>query len=206
MSQCAKCFLPASSHCSRCKTTHYCSRKCQSEHWKEHRNACLGAQMAKLPSTDPLRQSMANFYASQSSEDICKAMLDNPDYKRRKDDIEQRLNGGIGVKELFLRAIKSSSIENNAYVLLYQSLQAIGRCLDNKEQEGDFLGLHSTTVDELLKSSPNKANLQKHKNDTNMIYLSVSTNLPLSMMRPDLKDITVSHCVTVLTRNNCLPE
>ncbi|PQP99730.1 ubiquitin carboxyl-terminal hydrolase 15 [Prunus yedoensis var. nudiflora] len=39
---CARCFSPATTRCSRCKSVRYCSGKCQIIHWREvHRQECL---------------------------------------------------------------------------------------------------------------------------------------------------------------------
>ncbi|GAB0092024.1 Zinc finger MYND domain-containing protein 10 [Sergentomyia squamirostris] len=37
---CAVCTQPASKKCSKCLTTHYCSRDCQVKHWKIHKSSC----------------------------------------------------------------------------------------------------------------------------------------------------------------------
>ena len=197
---CIKCGNPANSHCARCKKTHYCGRECQQAHWSEHRSSCLAAAMLNLPPTDPVKSAMANFYASMSREEIVASLMEDPGYKRRKEDLDYRLAGGGNVRELFLRANKGIIGTDNAYVLLYQSVQAIGRSLDNKEQEGDFLGLHPIPIEELLKSYPGKSNLAEHKSNPDMIYVTVCHSLPLSKMRSDLQDITITHCVTMFTR------
>ena len=37
---CALCAKPASSFCSQCKLVAYCSKNCQSTHWKAHKIHC----------------------------------------------------------------------------------------------------------------------------------------------------------------------
>ncbi|XP_058101095.1 ubiquitin C-terminal hydrolase 15-like isoform X2 [Magnolia sinica] len=40
--QCARCFAPATTRCSRCKSVRYCSGKCQIVHWRQgHKQECL---------------------------------------------------------------------------------------------------------------------------------------------------------------------
>ncbi|KAK4500793.1 hypothetical protein PRZ48_008985 [Zasmidium cellare] len=52
---CAKCETKASEEtklmiCAACKTTEYCSRECQKEDWKDHKQYCKGMQMInKMP-------------------------------------------------------------------------------------------------------------------------------------------------------------
>ncbi|KAG9149961.1 hypothetical protein Leryth_010034 [Lithospermum erythrorhizon] len=39
--QCARCFAPATTRCSRCKSVRYCSGKCQIIHWRQvHKHEC----------------------------------------------------------------------------------------------------------------------------------------------------------------------
>lgn len=39
--ECARCFAPATTRCSRCKSTRYCSGKCQIIHWRQvHKQEC----------------------------------------------------------------------------------------------------------------------------------------------------------------------
>ncbi|KAL1308786.1 hypothetical protein HN51_050804 [Arachis hypogaea] len=39
--QCAVCFCPTTTRCSRCKAVHYCSGKCQIVHWRQgHKDEC----------------------------------------------------------------------------------------------------------------------------------------------------------------------
>ncbi|XP_042430177.1 ubiquitin carboxyl-terminal hydrolase 15-like [Zingiber officinale] len=40
--ECARCFAPATTRCSRCKLVRYCSGKCQIVHWRQgHKHECL---------------------------------------------------------------------------------------------------------------------------------------------------------------------
>ena len=38
--KCALCNCEATSTCSKCKSTHYCSRNCQKSDWKNHKKTC----------------------------------------------------------------------------------------------------------------------------------------------------------------------
>ncbi|BET00707.1 zinc finger, MYND-type containing 10 [Nesidiocoris tenuis] len=40
MNSCSYCMKKASKRCSKCKTTWYCSRSCQVQHWKLHQHSC----------------------------------------------------------------------------------------------------------------------------------------------------------------------
>jgi len=40
---CVACGATASKHCAACGTVKYCSRECQTSHWKEHKAACRAA-------------------------------------------------------------------------------------------------------------------------------------------------------------------
>ena len=49
--RCANCtkLFPTMSRCSRCKIVKYCSRDCQSSHWKKvHKQSCVKAQPLAL--------------------------------------------------------------------------------------------------------------------------------------------------------------
>jgi hypothetical protein len=157
-------------------------------------------------SDSPFGDMMASFYANLSPTEIAKGLLENPNYKHRKDCLDLRLAGGGPVKGLFLRAIKNRFISKSdrAFVLIYGSIQAIDRDLDNKMQEGDFLGLQAIPVDDLLSSWQSKQNLEQFRDDLSMIYVSVCTYLPLSTMQKDLKDMTICHCITVFSRKECM--
>jgi hypothetical protein len=37
---CVVCSKPATSRCSRCKAVSYCSKQCQVENWKQHKDLC----------------------------------------------------------------------------------------------------------------------------------------------------------------------
>eukprot|EP00536_Pseudo-nitzschia_multiseries_P001996 jgi/Psemu1/301159/fgenesh1_kg.26_\ len=48
---CANCtkLLPKMNQCSRCRMVKYCSRECQSSHWKKvHKSSCVKAQPFSL--------------------------------------------------------------------------------------------------------------------------------------------------------------
>ncbi|KAL5820025.1 hypothetical protein ACOSQ4_023867 [Xanthoceras sorbifolium] len=48
--QCAVCFSPTTTRCSRCKAVRYCSGKCQILHWRQgHRDACCPPTTTMLP-------------------------------------------------------------------------------------------------------------------------------------------------------------
>lgn len=38
---CAECGRDAAHHCSKCKSTHYCSRECQAAAWPKHKRECV---------------------------------------------------------------------------------------------------------------------------------------------------------------------
>jgi hypothetical protein len=38
---CAQCNKEASKKCGKCKKVWYCSRECQTSHWKLHKSVCL---------------------------------------------------------------------------------------------------------------------------------------------------------------------
>ncbi|KAK1302306.1 Ubiquitin carboxyl-terminal hydrolase 15 [Acorus calamus] len=45
--ECARCFAPATTRCSRCKSVRYCSGKCQIIHWRQgHKQECQEADAA----------------------------------------------------------------------------------------------------------------------------------------------------------------
>ncbi|KAF3442285.1 hypothetical protein FNV43_RR16201 [Rhamnella rubrinervis] len=49
---CAKCFSPATTRCSRCKSVRYCSGKCQIIHWREvHKQECQQLETASSSSS-----------------------------------------------------------------------------------------------------------------------------------------------------------
>jgi ubiquitin carboxyl-terminal hydrolase 36/42 len=53
---CARCFSPATTRCSKCKSVRYCSGKCQIIHWREvHKQECQ--QMKSTNSGSPLMTS-----------------------------------------------------------------------------------------------------------------------------------------------------
>ncbi|XP_072982388.1 ubiquitin carboxyl-terminal hydrolase 17-like [Typha latifolia] len=64
LTQCAFCFSPTTTRCSRCKAVRYCSRKCQVTHWRQgHKEDCHPPQiddhsLQQLQSTD-LKQMQA---------------------------------------------------------------------------------------------------------------------------------------------------
>jgi hypothetical protein len=201
MSKCAQCSNAGHQRCSACKKVCYCSRECQQRGWPAHRRACLGAQVRALPSEDPFKKAMADFYASKSADDIAKGLLNDADYKRRKNDLDVRLASAGVVNTLFTKALAghAPTETERAFILTYGSIQAIIRCIDGKEEKGDFLSCKPTTIDELSKSWPNSDAVRKYRDTTGMIFVSICTVLMLHALRPDLSDVMIAHSLTCLT-------
>jgi hypothetical protein len=164
-----------------------------------------------LPKSTPgvdkaVKALLANLYASQSPEDIVKAMSVDSPFKRQKDALSLRLQGGVAARKLFLKALTKRPLDINTtrgFVLIYSTMEALERDLDSKEKEGDLLDLKPIAVDKLLSLWPSKQNIEQYRNDPNMFYICVCTHLPLSSLRSDLKDMTICHCVIVLDRKVC---
>ena len=47
MNYCTVCSVKCEKSCSRCKTTYYCSKKCQKKDWKKHRSECNEIKIKK---------------------------------------------------------------------------------------------------------------------------------------------------------------
>ena len=47
----SNCYSPASLRCTRCKDTQYCSRLCQSSHWRSHKTQCQPPGATQPPDT-----------------------------------------------------------------------------------------------------------------------------------------------------------
>jgi len=68
-SRCANCTHPAKTRCSRCKFVQYCSKACQTAHWKAvHRSSCESAKEVTLQQA---LQTNDGFYISPPE---CEAM------------------------------------------------------------------------------------------------------------------------------------
>jgi hypothetical protein len=55
--RCANCGIASSFHCSRCKSAHYCSAKCQENDWNKHKSACViecSSGIIKFPLACPI--------------------------------------------------------------------------------------------------------------------------------------------------------
>ena len=67
------CTRPVRYLCTRCRTTGYCSKKCQKKHWRsEHRNVCLSLSPDESPDPVP-QQHMVNRPDSHSEAEILHA-------------------------------------------------------------------------------------------------------------------------------------
>ncbi|KAK9096694.1 hypothetical protein Sjap_022191 [Stephania japonica] len=54
--QCALCYCPTTTRCSRCKAVHYCSGKCQIVHWRQgHKDECHPPQFNDLRSNSRMK-------------------------------------------------------------------------------------------------------------------------------------------------------
>lgn len=56
MTSCLLCDQPASMHCSRCQTAHYCSRQCQVDHWSDHKRMCKGTVVSESAKIEAKKQ------------------------------------------------------------------------------------------------------------------------------------------------------
>ncbi|XP_043712601.1 ubiquitin carboxyl-terminal hydrolase 16-like isoform X2 [Telopea speciosissima] len=70
--QCAVCFCPTTTRCSRCKAVRYCSGKCQIIHWRQgHKDECR-------PQSTPISISHVNDFGEKAvSGDECEFSSDN---------------------------------------------------------------------------------------------------------------------------------
>ncbi|KAK9823875.1 hypothetical protein WJX72_006114 [[Myrmecia] bisecta] len=69
--KCAACSLPGDKRCARCQEDFYCSKECQSSHWREHKAACKAAQAAAAAAADGSQasasQALRNSYDLQDA-------------------------------------------------------------------------------------------------------------------------------------------
>lgn len=73
--ECAKCFAPATTRCSKCKSVRYCSGKCQIVHWRQgHKEECQ--QLARSRSLSFNVDSVQ----SRSSMENGKYVIDDPSH------------------------------------------------------------------------------------------------------------------------------
>ncbi|XP_010539169.1 PREDICTED: ubiquitin carboxyl-terminal hydrolase 15-like [Tarenaya hassleriana] len=67
---CARCFSPATTRCSRCKSVRYCSGKCQIIHWRQaHKDECVPVETCSASSEKvvPKEDSVLHAYGMDSS-------------------------------------------------------------------------------------------------------------------------------------------
>ncbi|MED6148840.1 ubiquitin-specific protease [Stylosanthes scabra] len=98
--QCAVCFCPTTTRCSRCKAVHYCSGKCQIVHWRQgHKDECcppcktndwvsdLGKKVAVPHEVHDEKSKIDNLGHKTSTEEplLSEASL-SPESSYRKDD------------------------------------------------------------------------------------------------------------------------
>lgn len=74
--RCANCTQPATNLCSKCRIVKYCSRKCQSTHWKKvHKACCIEAKpVTLLEALQWGSLSHEDGYAFHISSDECRAI------------------------------------------------------------------------------------------------------------------------------------
>jgi hypothetical protein len=71
--RCSKCAKPAAKRCSRCKIVKYCSRECQSDHWKSpHKQSCIKAQSITLVSA--IQGNDGFLVTAGECQEICKGL------------------------------------------------------------------------------------------------------------------------------------
>lgn len=99
---CASCgLMPARSKCGRCKKARYCSRKCQSLHWKRHKSNCHPSKEATLKDCDTTTTSTtttttARLSTSQQRE--CRDAIQNEYLSQNASaDKSQRMNLMFGM-------------------------------------------------------------------------------------------------------------
>lgn len=204
---CAGCGKDATLRCSRCKKYYYCTRSCQRSHWSVHKRPCEGARILNLDTENPLKAAMVDFFANKSSgQEIAAGMLTDPDYQRRKAQLDDTLTPVI-VRDLFLRLrlrrpdrAAAKNELSRAFALLFGSMDAVHRCIEKKEQEGDVLSLDSVNIADLRKSWPQSQSLRDFGEDANIVFVTVCTLLPLRALSAELQDITISHSLSGFTR------
>ncbi|KAJ6793696.1 putative ubiquitin carboxyl-terminal hydrolase 15 [Iris pallida] len=85
--ECAKCFAPATTRCSRCKSFRYCSGKCQIIHWRQgHKKECREWQDSShnlFPSRNsvplwPSADNSKHFLGNDIEEFLCNDFLSDP--------------------------------------------------------------------------------------------------------------------------------
>ncbi|XP_024541160.1 ubiquitin carboxyl-terminal hydrolase 18 [Selaginella moellendorffii] len=106
-SLCAVCDSPTNSRCSRCKSIHYCSSKCQVTHWRQgHKNECLVAGAEKptpKPKSEPISLAVPGTKKLKNTEASPRAHVISP--KPAPAEVE--------VKKLCLQTSESKSDESN---------------------------------------------------------------------------------------------
>ncbi|GLT70694.1 hypothetical protein SLA2020_427550 [Shorea laevis] len=85
--QCAVCFCPTTTRCSRCKSVHYCSGKCQIIHWRQgHKDECH-------PQTDFPTQKLFRIYSDDSGVEGEFKASPNASLPEGEDDDGERARG-----------------------------------------------------------------------------------------------------------------
>jgi hypothetical protein len=207
---CTICSTPTSSRCSRCHQTYYCGRECQRNDFACHKLSCetsedakrkeQGKRMFALPQEHPERKAMGEFYAQLTKEQIANMMLSDPHYLRRKLELQALLLPHV-VRQLWDAArgsldvdLKDPTVRGCALVFL--STQAIVRAVKNQRQEGDFGGMVPLSMTELEEGFPQSVALKTHKENPNILFVTVAEVVPLQKIRPDLQNLTVHHTLT----------
>lgn len=101
MSTCSQCNKSSSLRCALCHTARYCSKECQRQHWTTHKSVChdmeakahetLGKNILALSADHPIRQAMTKFFETKSPQEILQMLESDPDYMRRKRELDQLL-------------------------------------------------------------------------------------------------------------------